>query len=131
MKKFVVSILAVLYLSTSSGATIYLHYCMGEIASSSFWENHGKNCSNCGMEKEESQNNSCCKDDSQWIKIDDDQQASVLHFDISKFQSELIRVDFFDRNYYASQENLTCINCKAPQRSCELPLHVLNCTFRI
>jgi hypothetical protein len=32
MKKFITAILAVLYLGTSSGATIHMHYCMGKLA---------------------------------------------------------------------------------------------------
>ena len=131
MKKLVVSILAVLYLATSSGATIYLHYCMGEIASSSFWENHGKTCSKCGMEKEESRNTGCCKDESQWIKIADDQQASTIHFDISKIQSESINFYFFDRNIFAPQKTINRTYSKAPQRSSGLAVFLLNCIFRI
>ena len=31
MKKAIVSILAVLYLCSSAGATVHLHYCMGKL----------------------------------------------------------------------------------------------------
>ncbi|MBK8522228.1 MAG: hypothetical protein IPL54_15650 [Chitinophagaceae bacterium] len=31
-EKFITAILAVLYLGTSSGATIHMHYCMGKLA---------------------------------------------------------------------------------------------------
>ncbi|MBK6990321.1 MAG: hypothetical protein IPH34_00115 [Chitinophagaceae bacterium] len=32
MKKFITAILAVLYISTSTGAMVHMHYCMGQLA---------------------------------------------------------------------------------------------------
>ena len=131
MKKFIVSILAVLYLATSSGAAVYLHYCMGEISHSSLLANNDKTCGTCGMEKEETNTNGCCKDEFHWIKVDDDQQTQTIHFVFSKPYSELLSFDFFDGVYFTPQENLTCTDSKAPQRSSELPVYLLNCIFRI
>ena len=51
MKKFVTTILAVIYLSTSMGATVYLHYCMGKLFSWSLADTDSKNCGQCGMPK--------------------------------------------------------------------------------
>ena len=54
MKKFLTSILAFLYLSTSMGATIHLHYCMGKLASWGLIDHERKNCAQCGMIKKTS-----------------------------------------------------------------------------
>ena len=51
MKKFITAILAVLYLGTSSGATIHMHYCMGKLADWGLGHQNSKTCGNCGMEK--------------------------------------------------------------------------------
>ncbi len=44
MKKVLTTILAFVYLSTSMGATIHLHYCMGKLASWSLIDHESKNC---------------------------------------------------------------------------------------
>src|SRR5438034_11541801 len=74
MKKFVVAILALFYLTTSSGATIHLHYCMGKLAEWSFGHSQSDICSKCGMEKKDN-NNGCCKDEFKQIKLVQDQNA--------------------------------------------------------
>jgi hypothetical protein len=49
MKKVVASILAVLYLSTSMGATVHLHYCMGRLVAWGLVDRESKDCVSCGM----------------------------------------------------------------------------------
>jgi hypothetical protein len=51
MKKLFVAILAILYLSTSTGATLHVHYCMGRLAGWGLGHNNSKTCGKCGMEK--------------------------------------------------------------------------------
>jgi hypothetical protein len=60
MKRFIAFILAVLYLSVSVGATIRLHYCMGELVSTTIFGGDSKTCPKCGMEKHSEKSN-CCK----------------------------------------------------------------------
>ena len=47
MKKFITAILAVLYLGTSSGATIHMHYCMGKLADWGLGHKNSKTCGQC------------------------------------------------------------------------------------
>ncbi len=54
MKKVLTTILAFVYLSTSMGATIHLHYCMGKLASWGLIDHESKNCTKCGMVKKTS-----------------------------------------------------------------------------
>ena len=51
MKKVLTTILAFVYLSTSMGATIHLHYCMGKLVSWGLISHDSKNCGICGMPK--------------------------------------------------------------------------------
>ncbi len=65
MKRFLVSILALLYLAASAGFTLRAHYCMGQMTGASI-EHAGQanvlhRCERCGMEKKNS-GNGCCKD---------------------------------------------------------------------
>jgi hypothetical protein len=63
MKRFFIFILSILYLSTSFGASINLHYCKDKLVDFSILAKKNKTCSNCGMEKKENEDNSCCKDE--------------------------------------------------------------------
>ncbi len=76
MKKFIVAIFSLLYLTSSAGATIYLHYCMGKLVGSSLWYEHNERCGKCGMIKVgKKDTNGCCKDEQKPVKIDKDQEA--------------------------------------------------------
>ena len=52
MKKVFASILAVLYLSTSMGATVHLHYCMGRLVEWGLVDHESRACISCGMAKD-------------------------------------------------------------------------------
>jgi len=82
MKKFFATILAVVYLSTSMGATIHLHYCMGKLFSWSLTDKDSKNCGQCGMPKGKmsghcpSLKDGCCKDKHTHVQLDKDQKTT-------------------------------------------------------
>ena len=61
MNRLFATILAVFYLVSSTGATINLHYCMGEYVSFSLFGKKAGKCGKCGMQKH-SRDNGCCKD---------------------------------------------------------------------
>jgi hypothetical protein len=101
MKKFLTTILAVLYLATSLGATIHLHYCMGKIVSWGFLNHESRNCAYCGMPKmtgKEGQfsKKNCCKDDQKEIKTGGDQQWAQSEFEFPQYATNpLPSEDFF------------------------------------
>ena len=81
MKKFIVAILAVLYLSTSVGATVHLHYCMDKLANWSLSHSNSSKCSKCGMEKNHgATKDGCCKDEHKVIKNSKDQNLAQASF---------------------------------------------------
>jgi hypothetical protein len=75
MKKLFVAILAILYMSVSTGATLHLHYCMGKLIGWDLGHKEGDACGSCGMKKGLSQNKGCCKDEHKQIKLDNDQKT--------------------------------------------------------
>jgi len=81
MKKLFVAILAILYISTSTGATVYTHYCMGKLADWGLGHNKSSTCGNCGMEK----NNGCCKDEHKFIKNEADQKVVESFIQLMEF----------------------------------------------
>lgn len=85
MKKFITAILAVLYLGTSSGATIHIHYCMGELAGWSFSLSKSNTCPRCGMEKSQKSDKGCCKDEPKSLK--DNSAQKLAENDLQLMQS--------------------------------------------
>jgi hypothetical protein len=82
MKKFLVSILAIFYLGTSVGATVNLHYCMGELVNWDLSVQDTHTCGNCGMEKVKNKKNGCCEDKQHILQVEKDQKAE------SRFQTD-------------------------------------------
>jgi hypothetical protein len=74
MKKIALVIVASLYIIATTGASLNLHYCMGELADWGFGTNKSKTCGFCGMEKGDEKDNGCCKDEQKFIKNDNDQK---------------------------------------------------------
>ena len=84
MKQVVVFIFAFLYLVTTSGTTLHMHFCMGKLDDWSVGSKQEKQtCGRCGMEKTEKPIG-CCSDKAKWIKIQDVQKASIY---VSSFNS--------------------------------------------
>jgi hypothetical protein len=79
MKKIIFFILTLAYITSSSGATIYMHECMGKVID---WNLHtnGDKCENCGMHKNKA--GDCCKDIAKVYKLQTEHSipASNFHF---------------------------------------------------
>lgn len=73
LKKFLVTILLIFYFAASTGATVHVHYCMGELISWKLWhkEDPKKKCSKCGMTEQKG----CCEDEQHLVKMDEDHNA--------------------------------------------------------
>ena len=94
MKKFFTAILAVLYLATSSGATIHMHYCMGKLANWSLSNSELKTCPSCGMEKSHESDNGCCKDEQKFLKDDSAQKLTESNLQMLQLFSVAIPATF-------------------------------------
>lgn len=132
MKKVIIAILAILYISTSTGATIHFHYCMGKLVNWKLGNKLSERCGKCGMKiNHQSLNNGCCKDEFKQIKNDKDQKLSAAPLLVidpvcilsSDFHSELIAI-------VASSVSETYPVSNAPPRSPE-PIYIRNCVFLI
>ena len=132
MKKFVVAILAFLYLGTSIGATVHLHYCMDKLVDWSLWNYPDSKCGECGMEKNHgTTKDGCCKDEQKTIKNTKDeklnqaisyliQTPSVIH---TALQNELPATN-------VSSITETNPISHAPPRS-QAPIYIRNRVFLI
>jgi len=81
VKKTVTFLVALLYLFSSVGATVRLHYCMGSLADRGIGYDKSVLCPACGMNEEESEG--CCKDEHHFIKNKVDQKAGTFVYDMT------------------------------------------------
>ena len=132
MKKFIVSILAVLYLSSSIGATVHLHYCMDKLIGWNLEHSKIDRCSICGMGKIKKQKTKgCCKDEYKQFKLQNDQKAATSYQSI-QLSSVAILTNFF----ITPSVNLPSVAeenplSHAPPGSEGIPLYIRNKVFRI
>ncbi len=132
MKKLVVAILSFLYICASSGATLQMHYCMDKLVDWSIGHNDEKNsCNNCGMEKDGSEKNACCKDEQKQLKIEKDQKTAVafeLTFSfVSALPASYYPITFTELSSVTEEYPLN----NAPPRTAVCPDYIRNCTFLI
>lgn len=128
MKKILVSILAIFYLSSSVGATIHLHYCMDKLVNWSLVKSEGDKCDKCGMEKD----GGCCKDEQKFVKNINDQNIAESAVQSMRVLSTASLFAFINtsENYFSS-----LIERYPPRHAPPLisagEIHILNCVFRI
>lgn len=131
MKKIVVTILALLYLSASVGATVHFHYCMDKLVDWGLEHSNDKTCDQCGMEKSHEKDNGCCKDEHKQVKLENDhkgaiafQLAGLMSIDLPAYEFELPQISF---PAVTGQHPLS----HAPPGAGDIAVYIRNCVFRI
>ena len=140
MKRFLATILAVVYLSASIGATVHLHYCMDKLVAWSFGKEKSKTkaCPFCGMVKSKidkhcgKEGKGCCKDEQKQVKLKNDQKVAEAAINLSQIPAEATAPIFtyYSFEYFSSLKELYPLT-HAPPRTKNIALFVLNCDFRI
>ncbi|HEX9513067.1 MAG TPA: hypothetical protein VF939_21405 [Puia sp.] len=138
MKKVFTTILAVIYLSTSMGATVHLHYCMGKLFSWSLTDKDSKNCGKCGMPKSSMSGHcmaikdDCCKDKHTQVQLDKDQKTTETGYTFLDLSLIAIPVTMVTFPYpYAASYIAGYPTTNAPPEPDKVPVFIRNCTFRI
>lgn len=140
MKKFLATILALVYLTSSAGATLHLHYCMDKLVAWYLSESNKKDkaCPYCGMPAtSESQHcgkqaSGCCKDELKQVKLEGDQKIAESSLPLLHIHGEIITplvADFSAPRNAALTVKYPVNN--APPRTGNISLFILNCIFRI
>jgi hypothetical protein len=129
VKKFITAILAFLYICTSTGATLQMHYCMGKLADWSIGHRDTSTCEKCGMKKGDK---GCCKDEHKFFKDNTDQQP--VKAGLQMLQSLATALPplpvAFQPNYFppALVENSMS---HAPPPGVAVAVYIRNCVFLI
>lgn len=132
MKKLLTLILAVLYVGTSTGATLHMHYCMGELVDVALWHDEARPCSKCASAPGDACSKDCCKDVHKTVKLEKDQKRvefafAFLHWDVA---ATALPACFSHTVRPILQDRVVPVG-HAPLRSQKVLTHVLHCTFRI
>ena len=88
MKKLLLSILTVMYMTVSSGIAMEIHYCMGEKAGVDFYKDSDDKCGRCGMKEQNKKG--CCSDDHKFFKLDDSHQKAVNDYTLNPVGEQVI-----------------------------------------
>ena len=125
MKQFFTTILAILYLASSSGAPITVHYCMGEEVSKGLGTE--ETCGKCGMKNKKG----CCEDKVQLIKIQDTHFLHAYDFVFAPFPA-VLQTSFTDICPAVVFVKTTgTIQNNSPPGFSGVSLFIRNCVFRL
>lgn len=130
MKKLIVTIVFMSYLAVSSGVIINLHYCMNRLASAELFGAETKQCGKCGMDIHQS--DGCCRDEVQFLKMDDDQKTTpALSFELPMIEALVMRPsEFIVASFYSFPGKRHFLNHSPPLLSAQ-DSYLQNSVFRI
>jgi hypothetical protein len=132
MKRLTIFLLLLLYVTVSSGFTVHLHYCMGELVESNLTHSDETTCGGCGMEKDSSSNDGCCKDEHKQVKVDQDKKLAEIAAKAKQTVSEHTVLFAFiaaESNLFETVRSLPFSN--APPRQLVVPHYLFQRNFRI
>lgn len=132
MKKFLILILTFTYFASTSGATVYMHYCMGKMVEWNVTGSEKEKCPHCGMDKSKKSDKGCCKDEHKQLKVINDHNITEtalqgLHVAALALPVSFIEIPAIEFSS-VTEENPTS---NAPPRSSGIALYKRNCVFRI
>ena len=132
MKRALLTILTIFYLGISSGATLHFHYCMGELVKLSFFDEQNKSCDFCTMSPKEIQQKSCCKDNFSEAKVDQSKETSQTVYQFKQLQEVVLNKPVTLADYLPVPiETGKAALSNAPPLTPDIPVFILNCTYRI
>ena len=127
MKKLTVLLLTFFYLSSATGATFHMHYCMEKLVDVDLWHGEHERCGSCGActscEKD------CCKDLHKTVKLEKDTKLTEQQLQLIALVTPVITLGY-TQPALATDKTIK-INHLQPLRSCKVPPHILHCTFLI
>lgn len=132
MKRALLTLLAIFFLSVSSGATVHFHYCMGKLVDWGLSAPQQEQCGLCGMSKKQVKKNSCCKDDYKQAKIDNSKKIATT---IYQFNPPIVinNATLGEANKLIALPNQLnkAVYSNAPPEQERVPIFIRNCTYRI
>ena len=129
MKRFFIAILSLLYICTSTGATVHMHYCMGKLIGLELDYSAKSGCSNCGMSTKAQEG--CCDNKQIQVKVDKEQQ--VTYNNISLFNPQIAIAPEYPiiDGLLHNSAIIAHPSIHGPPLITHIPVYLFNCNFRI
>ena len=134
MKKIFLYLLSFIFIITSSGVMVNMHYCMGKLAGTSMsWvSNSPKKCGKCGMEKSKKKGKGCCHDSKKLIKNVFDQNIANSFFNVDHQLALLPNSSNFETvSIVVSDDTKQSNFSHAPPDQLGVPIYIADCSFLI
>lgn len=130
MKRVLVSTIALIYFTVSSGMVMSVHYCMGEVSNIQVNQVPEERCI-CGMSKKETSSKGCCKTEFTMVKLADTHKASSASYDIQTPVALVSRsLSQLEAPLYNTGIKIYT-DIHGPPLLSEQDTYLLNCVFRI
>lgn len=127
MKKFIIAILAILYLGVSSGIAMEIHYCMGKKAGVELYGSENDKCGKCGMKTK----GGCCKDEHKFYKLQDSHKNVSNDLQLAA-PVAIVTNNFSEYSFAATGTTVTNgFNNHSPPLCTGRAACILNCIFRL
>lgn len=134
MKKFIVVILALVYITSSIGIMVDMHYCMNKVIGWEFGHAGSKTCEKCGMQKLDQKNKGCCNDEYKFFKSSTDQKITNTSLIIKLPTNLTLPVSFLEipSNVFLTYiEDASIIHGPPLNHGHRVPIHIFNCVYLI
>ncbi|MEO6490002.1 MAG: hypothetical protein ABIO04_08700 [Ferruginibacter sp.] len=128
MKKILLTILTVVYMTVSSGIAMEIHYCMGKRAGIEYFKTGGEKCGKCGMKEKRS---GCCHDEHKFHKLEDSHKNVYNNISFHKNEITLISTYAFLSTYFNDEPLPGKININSPPEYTGPSDCIMNCVFRL
>jgi len=132
MKKIAIILLMLLYAGVSSGISLRLHYCMGDLVDAAWVDKGEVSCGRCGMEQTEGTTKGCCSTEQhQWKADDQDQLAKPYSFGWAPQFEAIVSVFYVPQAVPLTTASVSYPTANGPPERPRIPLFLLQCNFRI
>jgi len=128
IKKVLIGISTLVYMTVVSGIALEIHYCMGKEAGREFYGSNDGPCGRCGMKEKKA---GCCHDEHKFIKLEDSHKnvSNDLNFNGGSTYVEISYPEY--RSPLLSELSVTPVNNHSPPADTGPSKQVLNCVFRL
>ena len=104
---------------------------MGDLVERNFFHSEGEPCSNCGMDKDKSEESGCCKNENEFVKADHTQLTPDACFSIFQSFAQAISFSFIKIPVYFSSITEENPSSNAPPDRLGIAIYKRNCVYRI
>lgn len=128
MKKLLLGILTMVYMTVVSGIAMEIHYCMGKKAGVELYGSKSDKCGKCGMKDNKT---GCCHDEFKFVKLADSHKNVYNNISFDGGEKAIItEYPLYSWQLVASISTAT-VNNHSPPDPTGPSACVLNCVFRL